>query len=267
MKLTHFAINKIAECIKDAQSGKLWVAFFNSFGARDVYDSMGLPDIGKPNGQRPSKTEYIAKRLDEANGTYNMSNIIIQMAYLGDLIPGRINTIIEPENYHIDDTNGKLILIGDTQAKSKQDIETEAHFQDIQNSILKELEVARVSIIVVMAWFTNELLSRKLIEKYKEGLDVKVVIYDDGINRRHSVDLAGIPTIRIKSTRGGIMHNKFCVIDNQVVITGSYNWSTNAEFRNDENISIIRDNKTASDYSVDYRNLTKIKDNPETKLS
>ena len=52
------------------------------------------------------------------------------------------------------------------------------------------------------------------------------------------------------------MHNKFCVIDNQTVITGSYNWSSNAEFKNEENISIIRDNKTASDYSVEYRRLT-----------
>ena len=88
--------------------------------------------------------------------------------------------------------------------------------------------------------------------------NVKVAIYDDGINRRHGVDLAGIPTKKIKPSKGGIMHNKFCVIDNQIVITGSYNWSSNAEFKNEENISILRDNKTASDYSVKYRDLTRL---------
>ena len=61
------------------QNGKSWVALFNSFGSRDIYDSFGLPDIGKPNGQRPSKTEYIVKRLTEANGTYNMKDIIVKM--------------------------------------------------------------------------------------------------------------------------------------------------------------------------------------------
>ena len=257
MKLTPFAISKIADCIKDVQSGKHWVAFFNSFGARDIYDSQGLPDIGKPNGQRPSKTEYINKRLTEANGTYDLGNIIIRMASMGDLLPQRINTIIEPEYFHIENNDGNLVLIGDIQEKGKQDVETEAHFQDIQNKIIKELDAAKVSIIVVMAWFTNETLSQKLIEKHEEGLDVKVALYDDSINRRHGVDLAEIPTIRVKSSKGGIMHNKFCVIDNQIVITGSYNWSSNAEFRNDENISIIKDNKTASDYSVEYRNLIK----------
>lgn len=107
-----------------------------------------------------------------------------------------------------------------------------------------------------MAWFTNEILANEIIKKHKEGIEVKVALYDDGINRRHGVDLEGIPTMRIKAQKGGIMHNKFCVIDNQVVITGSYNWSSNAEFRNDENISIIRDNETASDYSVEFRRLT-----------
>ena len=95
----------------------------------------------------------------------------------------------------------------------------------------------------------------KLVEKYKEGLEVKVAIYDDGVNRIHGVDLGEVPIVKIKAPKGGIMHNKFCVIDNQVVITGSYNWTSNAEFRNEENISIIKDNKTASDYSVKYRNL------------
>lgn len=151
--------------------------------------------------------------------------------------------------------NNNLILIGDIQDATIQDVETEAHFQDIQNEIIRTLTAARVSITVVMAWFTNEVLAEMLIQKFNEGLDVKVAIFDDGINQRHGVDLAGIPTITIKSSKGGIMHNKFCVIDNQIVITGSYNWSSNAEFKNDENISIIRDNSTASDYSVKYREL------------
>lgn len=247
MKLSPFAISKLASCVKDIQSGKLWVELFNSFGSRDVYDSLGLPDIGKPNGQRPSKTEYIVKRLAEANGTYNMCNLIVRMASLGDLLPHRINPIIEPENYCLIENNGKWVMIGDVQDKSKQSVETEAHFQYIQNTILNELNTARVSILVVIAWFTNETLATKLI----------VAIYDDGINRRHGVDLAGVPTQRIKSSKGGIMHNKFCVIDNQIVITGSYNWSSNAEFKNEENIFILRGNKIAPDYSVKYRNLTR----------
>lgn len=37
------------------------------------------------------------------------------------------------------------------------------------------------------------------------------------------------------------MHNKYAVIDDNVVITGSFNWTSKAVSTNRENIVIIRD--------------------------
>ena len=108
-----------------------------------------------------------------------------------------------------------------------------------------------------MAWFTNETIFQKLIEKSKQGVDVKLAIFDDGINRKHGVDVSQLPHVMLKrGLRGGLMHNKFCVIDNQIVITGSYNWSDNAEFKNDENITIEHDPDQATKYSIEYKRLT-----------
>ena len=253
MKLSPFAIKQISELVKDIMTGTKWVDFFNSFGARDVYDN-ALPDIGKPNHVRPSKKEYIAKRLSDINDTIYLQQAVLRLATLSEFYPKALNNCIIPEKYKIECADGEYVMMGDVM-ESPNSVETEAHFQNIQNQIIAELNKARVSIIVVMAWFSNKILADKLIEKHKEGLDVKVAIYDDGINRKHGVELAGIDVKRIKALRGGKMHDKFCVIDNQVVITGSYNWSSNAEFKNDENIAILRDNKRASDFSVEYRHL------------
>jgi hypothetical protein len=44
------------------------------------------------------------------------------------------------------------------------------------------------------------------------------------------------------------MHHKFCVIDHRIVITGSYNWTNNAE-KNDENIVIVEDYTLALEYA------------------
>ena len=253
MKLSPFAIKQISELVKDIMTGTKWVDFFNSFGARDVYDN-ALPGIGNPNHVRPSKKEYIAKRLSDINDTIYLQQAVLRLATLSEFYPKALNNCIIPEKYKIECADGEYVMMGDVM-ESPNSVETEAHFQNIQNQIIAELNKARVSIIVVMAWFSNKILADKLIEKYKEGLDVKVAIYDDGINRKHGVELAGIDVKRIKALRGGKMHDKFCVIDNQVVITGSYNWSSNAEFKNDENIAILRDNKRASDFSVEYRHL------------
>ena len=134
-------------------------------------------------------------------------------------------------------------------------VKNDVLFDDIANGIINDLEKARVSIHVAMAWFTNQRIADKLVEKFKEGLDVKVVSFDHPVNTRFGVNIDAIPHKVIRGTRGGTMHDKFCVVDNQFVITGSYNWSDNAENKNDENVTIMRDYDSASDYSVEFRRL------------
>lgn len=144
----------------------------------------------------------------------------------------------------------KGIVIG-----AAKPIKNDIIFNNIANGIIEDLNKARVSIHVAMAWFTNQVLADKLIEKFNEGVDVKVVSFEHPVNTRFGVNIGAIPHKIIRGTRGGTMHDKFCVIDNQFVITGSYNWSDNAENKNDENVTIMRDYKSASDYSVEFRRL------------
>lgn len=129
----------------------------------------------------------------------------------------------------------------------------QAHFDNIQNRILEQLDKAQFSIIVVMAWFTNDILFQKLLEKQERGVSVKLVVFDDGINQKKGVDFEKINDLhKVKAMRGGKMHNKFCVIDNNTVITGSYNWSTAAETKNDENIYIHQVNSKGIDIVKKY---------------
>ena len=150
----------------------------------------------------------------------------------------------------------------DTQIKDElfssrkvRPVRTDAYFDHIADKIINDLDRARVSIHVCMAWFTNQRIADKLIEKIKGGVDVKVISFDDHTNAKYGVNIESIPHKMISGTRGGTMHNKFCVIDNQKVITGSYNWSVNAENKNDENAAVMYDDERASDYSVEFRNL------------
>jgi len=256
MKISPYAIEKVAPFIVSNLTGREIVSLFNNYGIRDIYDELGLPDIGKRNAQRPSKTEYVKKRLSDLNESNSLRELLNKVVNDNPDIVDNLTKILNPEGFGIENLNGKLKVQGGIVHKA-QPVFNEAHFQDIQNRILKALDDAEVSIIVVMAWFTNDTLFQKLVEKHKQGLDVKLAIYDDGINKKHGVDITQLPHIKIKrGQRGGLMHNKFCVVDNQVVITGSYNWSDNAEFRNDENVTVENDPKQATKYSVEYRRLT-----------
>lgn len=176
--------------------------------------------------------------------------------------PSETLTVYPKRMYDGDSLNKRIISFLDSYFNGVIDnseaVRNEAHFKGIQDKILNALDKARVSIIVSMSWFTNSALLEKLVQKQNEGIDVRVVIYDDGINKKHGVDLSQLRIIyKVRAERGGIMHNKFCVIDNQIVITGSYNWTTNAETRNAENVTVQYDPKSATDYTVMFNELIK----------
>ena len=87
-----------------------------------------------------------------------------------------------------------------------------------------------------MAWFTNPQLRDKLLEKSGDGVEVRVIIYKYGVNYTKGVDLSGLNHKEFRGERGGVLHDKFCVIDNVHAINGSYNWILNAEHKNDEDL-------------------------------
>lgn len=264
MKLSAYAIQELVPFVTGDEyfprrKGPQLVELFNKFGSRDVYDENGLPDIQKKNGQRPSRKEYVQARLLSLSGKPEIRLLLNQVITESEdkiSTVTKLKDILLPENYSISFNNGIFSIQGGIVHRTPP-IVNEAHFQDIQNRIMLELDLARVSVRLVMAWFTNETLYNKLIEKSKQGIDVQIAIYDDGINKKHGVDISRLQHVMIKKgKRGGLMHDKFCVIDNQIVITGSYNWTDNAEFKNDENVTIEKDPEQATRYSEEYRRLT-----------
>ena len=133
----------------------------------------------------------------------------------------------------------------------------------IQNAIQMELFKAENSIKIAVAWFTNELLLKVLVLKLKLGVTVEIILNDDEINRTGKTSLDF--TEFIKS--GGIlrwnktnklMHDKFCVIDDHIVIFGSYNWTNKAEY-SEESVTIsIDENDTTNFFLAKFNRMSNL---------
>jgi phosphatidylserine/phosphatidylglycerophosphate/cardiolipin synthase-like enzyme len=54
------------------------------------------------------------------------------------------------------------------------------------------------------------------------------------------------------------MHHKVLLIDGEFVITGSYNFSNNAELRNDENTLILYNPDIAGMYQAEFERVYKL---------
>ncbi len=125
-------------------------------------------------------------------------------------------------------------------------MEIEAHFSEIRETIAGEIDKARRSIVAAVAWITEPMLFDPLVAAARRGVSVQVALLQDGINRQSPISFehltaAGGRICWIPETgrRAGSLHHKFCVIDREVVITGSFNWTRRAS-KADENIVVVR---------------------------
>lgn len=144
----------------------------------------------------------------------------------------------------------------------------EAHFENIRQIILDELDKASEKIVVAVYWFTNQTLFQKLMAKITAGLRVELIIHNDYINNRETgLNLQDFIDSGGEFYFSGIfnpMHNKFCVIDNKVLINGSYNWTYYAEDRNRENILLIKDEQETIDaFLIEFERLKSLTEKVE----
>lgn len=120
---------------------------------------------------------------------------------------------------------------------------------EILARIKTELYNAQSEILVAMAWFTNPELFEILEKKAEEQVKISVIVSDQPDNEKldfEALRRMGVRFNRIKNIGYGMMHLKFCVIDRQLAISGSYNWSNNAK-NNHEQVLVTTFPKTVDE--------------------
>jgi len=119
------------------------------------------------------------------------------------------------------------------------------------------LQAAKQSVHFMAFAFTSSDISNTLSHLKQQGVEIKGVVdssqagasaaqYDDLKNKGIDVLLDGNPKI---------LHHKVMIIDQRYVVTGSYNFSQNAETRNDENSVIIDNTALAARYEQEFRRV------------
>ncbi len=124
-------------------------------------------------------------------------------------------------------------------------------------SLLKVINNAEKSIYFMAFSFTHDKLGKAMRDRFQTGIDVGGVFDENQITKYSEykdMKELGMPVKIDKSA--GTMHHKVIIIDEETVITGSYNFSRNAQTRNSENLLIIKGNEEiARAYIEEYNRL------------
>lgn len=118
--------------------------------------------------------------------------------------------------------------------------------------VIQNIADASLSIFVLGYSFTSQPIAKALIAAKNRGILVRMVLDSSQKTQKsskaimHELVKSGIDLRFDHSVK--IAHNKILIIDSSKVLTGSYNWTHAAEFKNAENIVFINSQKIAKEY-------------------
>lgn len=132
------------------------------------------------------------------------------------------------------------------------------YFTDIQNKVFELIGTAHKSLKIAMAWIDLEIYKNCFIELLERGVKIKILMDSNPFNRNQKYNIESLidkgAEIRLVYC-GGIMHHKFCIIDNSICMFGSYNWTKAANTRNIENLNACDDVKVVNCFRYEFKAL------------
>lgn len=191
------------------------------------------------------------------NGTYRNNNNIV----IGDSKLLAENYTVEFEEMFVDKKFGVTspnntpypqIEIKGVQVENIFEAEGNATARMIQ--LVKE---AKSSLDVMAFVFTDDDIASAIMARHRAGVPVRMVVETRNLDAAGS-DVAAFRQAGIDILPDGnpyMMHHKVIIIDQAVVITGSYNFSSNAANYNDENVLILHSAEIAGQYREEFERV------------
>ncbi len=122
------------------------------------------------------------------------------------------------------------------------------------DAIVKVLGQAKSSVLIQAYSFTSAPIAKAVVDAYKRGIKTEVILDKSQRTEKYSsadfLAHAGIKVVIDDMHK--IAHNKIMIIDSNIVITGSFNFTKAAEEGNAENLLIICSKDLAAKYTENW---------------
>jgi phosphatidylserine/phosphatidylglycerophosphate/cardiolipin synthase-like enzyme len=125
------------------------------------------------------------------------------------------------------------------------------------HAILEGIKGAKWTILVQAYLLYSTRLAGALVRAHQRGIQVHVIL--DATAQPHHPPVSAVALLMTAGVavsldaRHAWAHDKVMILDGEIVITGSYNWTLAAEKNNGENLLVIRDPRLAGVYTENWR--------------
>lgn len=162
---------------------------------------------------------------------------------------------IESSDY---DFGGIFIKPKPIELETEEYTEHDVVFDEIKNTISQGIRGAKYTIWIAVAWFTDREILNELLLRKEAGVNIRIITSDEKSNEflmDKLVDNFEVVKVPMKGDYfTNRLHDKFCIIDFEYVMHGSYNWSKNAR-NNDETLATALDRDFVRKFSDEFMKL------------
>jgi phosphatidylserine/phosphatidylglycerophosphate/cardiolipin synthase-like enzyme len=122
-------------------------------------------------------------------------------------------------------------------------------------AVVREIDSARSTILVQAYSFTSAPIADALVDAQRRGVHVRAILDKSELREYHrEADFLAQKNVPVLvDAKHSIAHNKIIVLDGQVVLTGSFNFTRQAENSNAENLLVIRSPALAREYTANWQ--------------
>jgi len=133
----------------------------------------------------------------------------------------------------------------------------------VSDKLVALVNGAQQTVRFIIFTYTDKNLAAAMIGRFQAGVDVAGVIENRGASQGAFVPLfcAKVP-VKLDGNKY-TMHHKVIVIDESIVVTGSFNFTKSADTENDDNVLVIYDPGVAKQYLDEFDRVNTIAKDPD----
>lgn len=126
---------------------------------------------------------------------------------------------------------------------------------DVAAAVIEVIDQSKTEVLVQAYGFTHNGIAQALLRANARGVTVKVLLdAKTDTSNRYVTDLLQAQQIPLRlDASHAIAHNKVIVVDGELVITGSFNFTNSAQTRNAENLLVLKSSGLADSYKANWQ--------------